>query len=311
MARFDPVTKKFYCECQPDCNEEIPFYNTYKSRHYFRSAEAVAKVIETQTGLIHSDEWRENQSKGMLRAIEEDSSIVTSRAEAMLGLVKTPEHCANLSKSITEWWASEAGEARRTIQSEQYTGRIIDEIWRQHLSEGQTNRWKDLNEIEQQSKAHLGIPLSEWHKEAISIGQRDLWFSMSEEERNEAVEIAISHLRGQSCKPNMSESYLDGLLQSHFPNTWKYSGNGEIVIGGRIPDFTFIEGKKAVIELFGHYWHDEDNLDDSNPKSEAGTIRHYSKFGYSCLVVWIDSRDDIIFEWPSIDAWIKAGCPSK
>lgn len=49
-------------------------------------------------------------------------------------------------------------------------------------------------------------------------------------------------------------------------------------ISGRNPDFLNVNGKKAVIELFGRYWH--------TPKDKQQRIRHYKKFGFACLVLW-------------------------
>lgn len=79
-------------------------------------------------------------------------------------------------------------------------------------------------------------------------------------------------------KPNKIEMFLDEILQENFPGEWEYVGNGKLVINGLIPDFTNINGKKQLIELFGDYWH----------KGEDPQIRidKFAEFGYSCLVIW-------------------------
>ena len=83
-----------------------------------------------------------------------------------------------------------------------------------------------------------------------------------------------------SKRPNIIEKQLLEILNEKFPSQWKYSGNGQIVIGGCVPDFVNINGKKQVIELFGDYWH------SFNPFDEAQKVNHYKEYGYNCLVIW-------------------------
>ena len=81
-------------------------------------------------------------------------------------------------------------------------------------------------------------------------------------------------------KPNKSEELLDSLLKRILSNQFVYNGGLElgIIIGYKIPDFVNINGKKQVIELFGDYWHK-----DENPKDK---IKYYKALGWDCLVIW-------------------------
>jgi len=85
--------------------------------------------------------------------------------------------------------------------------------------------------------------------------------------------------RGAHLKPNKLELKLTSILEDLFPNQWAYTGDGKMVIGGRIPDFTNVDGKKQVIELFGEYWH-KDMFEMANK------TYHYQQYGYDCLVVY-------------------------
>jgi len=80
--------------------------------------------------------------------------------------------------------------------------------------------------------------------------------------------------------PNKPELKLQSILDNYFPNQWRYTGDGSLVIGGKIPDFSNINGKKALIEVYGTYWHRNDNPQDR--------IDHFSEFGYFCLIIWED-----------------------
>ena len=88
-------------------------------------------------------------------------------------------------------------------------------------------------------------------------------------------------------KPNKKEKALDLFIQAHFPNEWKYVGNGEVNLGERYPDWININGKKQVIELFGAYWHDPFiNPKIGFRKTEVATYYHYNQYGFRCLVIW-------------------------
>jgi len=65
------------------------------------------------------------------------------------------------------------------------------------------------------------------------------------------------------------------LLNKLFPNQYSFVGTGDLVIGGKIPDFA---NGYQLIELFGEYWHRGDNPQDR--------IDHFAIYNYSCLVVW-------------------------
>jgi hypothetical protein len=79
-------------------------------------------------------------------------------------------------------------------------------------------------------------------------------------------------------RPTSLEKNLMALLDRWFPGEWMYVGDGRVAIGYKIPDFMNCNGKKALIEAFGEYWHE--------PKDEGIRQEHFSKYGFSTLVVW-------------------------
>lgn len=89
----------------------------------------------------------------------------------------------------------------------------------------------------------------------------------------------------QFRKPNCPERALGEILDAHFPMAWEYTGDGKVVLGGMIPDFSH-RSRRAVIELFGRYWHGRkaDNWRDT----ELGKIMAYNALGIKCLVIWED-----------------------
>jgi len=76
------------------------------------------------------------------------------------------------------------------------------------------------------------------------------------------------------------EKHLERLLQSLYPNEFKYNGRYDcgVSIDRLLPDFVNIKGKKQVIDVHGTYWHKDENAKDRQER--------YAKHGYSSLIIW-------------------------
>ena len=105
--------------------------------------------------------------------------------------------------------------------------------------------------------------------------QDKFWAEISPELKSEFIRRSRLKTSKQKTKP---EILLENLLDTHFSGEWKYVGDGQLIIAGMIPDFANIDGKKQLIEVFGDYWHREDNPNDR--------ISKFSEYGYDCLVIW-------------------------
>jgi G:T-mismatch repair DNA endonuclease (very short patch repair protein) len=90
---------------------------------------------------------------------------------------------------------------------------------------------------------------------------------------------------GINKTPSQPELRITGILNKHFPE-FRYNGNGQlgVVLGGMIPDFLNVNGKKQVIEVFGDYYHGRICRNWKN--SELGKKMAYNSLGYKCLVIW-------------------------
>lgn len=104
-------------------------------------------------------------------------------------------------------------------------------------------------------------------------------------------EVMLSVLRQTTLSPNKEEIKLMGILNDVCPGEYKYTGSGEVIIGGMIPDYFNANGQKKVIELFGTYWH---TVKGATPnRTEAGRIKEYKKYGFDCLVIWDKELKDL------------------
>ena len=93
----------------------------------------------------------------------------------------------------------------------------------------------------------------------------------------------------KNLKPTVPERKLFEILNAIYPNEYRYTGNWEIIIGRMCPDFTNVNGRKEVIELYGDYWHRGEN-----PQTR---IDKFAEFGFKCLIIWqyeLKEREKVI-----------------
>ncbi|MDD5510432.1 MAG: hypothetical protein PHI12_06465 [Dehalococcoidales bacterium] len=90
--------------------------------------------------------------------------------------------------------------------------------------------------------------------------------------------------KGIQSSPNKPEKALGCILNRYHPGEWEYN-DGKLVLDGLIPDYINKNGLKAVIEMYGDYWH--------GPKrvlrwkyTELGRIMAYNTLGFKCLIIW-------------------------
>jgi very-short-patch-repair endonuclease len=87
-------------------------------------------------------------------------------------------------------------------------------------------------------------------------------------------------VRVLNLRPNKTELKLQALLNEVAPNDYRYTGDGSMIIGGKLPDFVNANGQKKVIELLGRYWH--------NPEEVPARMARFKECGWDCLVIWDD-----------------------
>jgi len=81
-----------------------------------------------------------------------------------------------------------------------------------------------------------------------------------------------------NLKPNQQEKKLNQILQTLFPNEYEYVGDLSFIVGGKNPDFVNVNGQKKIVELYGDYWHRNDD-----PEERIQLFRNY---GFETLVIW-------------------------
>lgn len=107
------------------------------------------------------------------------------------------------------------------------------------------------------------------------------------------------HLRkwcvSNHIKPNKAERQLINLFKD-YDLPFRFVGDGQVVINGKIPDFINYNGGKQIIELFGDYWHE--------PEEEEERKKVFAEFGYETLIIWEHElkNEDTVFS--KIKSWL-------
>lgn len=150
---------------------------------------------------------------------------------------------------------------------EALTGKILSPERRKSISEGHKGLKKSPETCAKISVIHTGMRYSDETKLKCSESQKKLWENPE-------------HAKKCLCinSPNKQEIKLMGILNSMYPNEWKFVGNGQVIIAGKCPDFININGKKKIIELYGERWHQGED-----PKDREAI---FAPFGYTTLVIW-------------------------
>jgi len=165
-----------------------------------------------------------------------------------------------------------------------HTAKAKEKIAEGHKGDKNPAKRKEVRE--RISKTLTGREIPKEVRDKMSISQKKKW---------KDPEYIKNWVRAVNAKPNKLEKLVDVCLQELQPNEWLYNGNFDagVTIGGMIPDFVNINGKKIVIEVFSD-WHDEKFMRERFDteigwkRTEFGRIAAYSQLGYTCIVLWED-----------------------
>jgi hypothetical protein len=161
----------------------------------------------------------------------------------------------------------------REKQRKAHIGRIrgpFKEETKKKMSESAKNKPLDSEETKKRKSSASKIRWMnlDYRNKMIQLGN-ELW---------RKPEYIAKQIESRSCRPNKLEFKFGEMLNNLQPNEWKYVGDFEFFLGGRCPDFMNINGKKKLIELYGNYWHQ-----DENPQER---IEHFKQYGFDTIIIW-------------------------
>ncbi len=83
------------------------------------------------------------------------------------------------------------------------------------------------------------------------------------------------------------EQFMDMVEEFNLP--YAYTGNGEVMVGTKNPDFIGTLNPKKIVEIFGIAFHSpSQSFRQKLPYNQTaeGTLEYYRKQGYDCKVIW-------------------------
>lgn len=240
MSRIilDPVTRKF-----TDTGEPI--------RRFPHSEETKRKMSISHKGKYRISGWHHSEETKRKIGIAQQGKYISEETKQKISVATKKameQYCGENHPMFGKHHSEESKEKMRLAS----TGRVHSEETKARLS-----------------TMGLGHPTSNETKEKIS---------KSILARYQNPEYASKKLEAQGIKPNKTELYLQDILDKYSPGEWKYVGDGQLIIGGKCPDFTNVNGKKELIELYGRFYH---RIDEAESR-----IAHFKRYGFRCIVLW-------------------------
>ncbi|KKN50926.1 hypothetical protein LCGC14_0627910 [marine sediment metagenome] len=206
------------------------------------------KLSIALTGLIRSEQTRTNISKAR-KGRPSSKEANAKRSASLIGRIISLEHRAKISAGWQHF--------RQTPEYDSYICSLRERTL------GNTPTAATLLKLK---VSHTGLTQSEETK----TKRRQLWA-----EPNFKARVIKAMRLGLLIKPNKPETTLLSILRG-INKQWTFVGDGQLIIAGKNPDFW--DGGHKLIELFGDYWHRDDN-----PQKR---IELFKKYNYDTLVIW-------------------------
>lgn len=86
---------------------------------------------------------------------------------------------------------------------------------------------------------------------------------------------------------NKTEIFVDEILQHHYPQKWKYVGDGGVFIGGKVPDWISNDDSRIVIEYASTYWH-QTVVNKSMDVYVNERNKHFAKYDFRVIFIFDD-----------------------
>jgi very-short-patch-repair endonuclease len=155
--------------------------------------------------------------------------------------------------------------------------------WNKGKKHTEESRQKMSEALKGDNHPNYGKTLSEKTRHKIGEANRGRKFGPHSDEWKEKIRkywddpAYVKKCLG-FAKPNKQELEIAKLLNDLFPNEYKFVGNGDFVLGGKVPDFVNVNGQKKLIEFNGEYWH----------RNDIGGARteHFKQYGFETLIIW-------------------------
>ena len=289
MAGEKVIKYRRFCKC--GCGRKVLLKSSiFLKQHHRRgvpswnkgkemSEEFRKKLSEVNKGKIYSKETKQKMSKAR-KGKKLNEEIRQKISNAKKG--KTYINKETRKKISLSLMGHEVSKETREKLSIAGRGHKVDEETRRKISKGNEGKILSRETREKISISNMGKRLSDRVKEKVGLSNKG-------KKRSEEFKKRISmnwkdpeyirkQMKARGIKPNKLEIQFEDILKGIFSNEYKYVGDGQFIIAGKCPDFININGKKKIIELYGEYWHRNEDPQDR--------VDLFKQYGYDTLIVW-------------------------
>jgi len=244
-------------------------------------SEKVSKTLTGRTARTH--DYIRQHSERMRGRTKENHEGVRRMADTKRGrTAKTHDYIRRQAKTMKQRFAS----GRNTHWTKTKPKEEVEEIFKKvskGVSRTLTGRTKETHEgIRQQAEKMRGRKLKPDHINKISEAHKKLCKDSEYRER-----LLKNTLKGLLKRPTSFEQRIIDLIKKH-NLSYKYVGDGEVIIGGKNPDFIETNGKKILIEVYCSYIKERfDKLDNY----EQDRYDFFREFGFKTIFL----NDDDLF----------------
>jgi G:T-mismatch repair DNA endonuclease (very short patch repair protein) len=158
-------------------------------------------------------------------------------------------------------------------------GKKMSVVQKRRVSEGHKKWWKETSDEDR----------GKWARN-LSKSMLSMWEEHPELRKNLSEITAARNTKLAS--PNKAEKKLNSILKTSFPGEFKMNVKNGIVIGGKVPDFVNVNGRKVFVELFGDYWHGRKITGRSKEEEERKRRKEFKKWGFSTVIIWGSELND-------------------
>lgn len=243
------------------------------------------KELNQKMSRIKKQYWKSLKSKRQRETIIKNNS---DRWEDPEFRKKTSENIMGEKNGM--YGKTHSAEARKSM-SKKGKGRKFSEEHKRKIGLSKVGIPRSEETVQKLRKVRKGIKLSEetkqkmrgkipWNKGKKDVYSKSTLKRMGEKSKARFLDPDFLKKWRESVKrtPNKSEKALMALLDKLFPSEYKYVGDAQFWLGGKNPDFMNVNGQKKLIELYGDYWHRNDDPQER--------IDHFKKYGFDTLVIW-------------------------
>lgn len=250
---------KHFCHC--GCGEEIEI-----KPHHHDPKVGIPKFISGHNML--TSEAREAASDKVKKQFE-DGSLKPFTGQERKGDFHSGGTKRQMSDSRKKWIA----------ENPEYAAKSFKKAGESGVGWEHTDEWKQL--ASERPSPMLGKHHSDESNEKNR--QAHLKLISNDPEKWERQQLAMQ--QAQHRRPTKPELELQRILEELLPDEYKYVGDWQFVLGGKSPDFMNVNGQKKLIEMYGDYWHSEDEV---QPR-----INHFKEYGFDTLIVWEHELQDM------------------